>query len=68
MSSCFSASGAFNRVERFLDLSPRLHPGITQEVAPNESQRSPKPLTSQALIYGALFVARWLQSWFEKGS
>jgi hypothetical protein len=24
---------------------PRLHPGITQEVAPNESQRDPKPLT-----------------------
>jgi hypothetical protein len=23
---------------------PRLHPGITQEVAPNESQRRPKPL------------------------
>jgi hypothetical protein len=39
MSSCFSASGAFNRVERFLDLSPRLHPGITQEVAQREPKR-----------------------------
>ena len=34
-----------------------VHPGITQEVAPNESQSAPKPLTSEALIYEALFVA-----------
>jgi hypothetical protein len=47
---------------------PRLHPGITQEVASNENQRDPKPLTSEALISEALFVARWLQSRFEKGS
>ena len=46
----------------------RLHPGITQEVAPNESQRGPKPITSEAIIYEALFVALWLQSRFEKGS
>ena len=46
----------------------RLHPGITQEVAPNESQRAPKALTSEALIYEAFFVALWLQSRFEKGS
>ena len=38
-------------------VAPRLHPGITQEVAPNESQRAPKPLTSEALICEALFVA-----------
>jgi hypothetical protein len=38
---------------------PRLHPGITQEVAPNESQRAPKPTTREALIYEALFVAPW---------
>ena len=25
---------------------PRLHPGITQEVAPNESQRTPVPGSS----------------------
>ena len=36
--------------------APRLHPGITQEVAPNESQRAPNPTTSDALIYDALFV------------
>ena len=35
-------------------------PGTTQEVDPNGSQRDPKPLTSEALIYEALFVARWL--------
>ena len=46
----------------------QLHPGITQEVAPNESQRSPKPATRKALIYEALFVARWRQRRFEKGS
>jgi hypothetical protein len=39
-----------------------LHPEITQEVAPYEGQRAPKPLTSEALIHEALFVARWLQS------
>src|SRR5262245_44116158 len=42
-------------------LSPRLHPGITQEVAFNEGQRAPKATTREALIYEALFVARWLQ-------
>src|SRR5438067_2961506 len=36
----------------------QLHPGITQEVAPNESQRDPKPLTVKALIHDALCVAR----------
>src|SRR5438132_10004594 len=41
---------------------PRLHPGISQKVAPNENQRGPKPKTSEALIYEALFVAPWLQS------
>jgi hypothetical protein len=46
----------------------RLHPGITQEVAPNESQRGPKATTTEALIQEALFVALWLQSRFEKGS
>jgi hypothetical protein len=45
-----------------------LHPGITQEVAPNESQRDPKATTREALIYEALFGARWVQSSFEKGS
>src|SRR5215475_6471492 len=45
----------------------RLHPGITQEVAPNESQRGPKPTSREALIYEALFVARWLWCRFEKG-
>src|SRR5207247_2110176 len=44
------------------DHRPRLHPGITQEVAPNGSQRDPKPHTSEALIYAVLFWARWLQS------
>ena len=38
----------------------RLHPGITQEIAPNESQRDPEPLTSEALFYDWLFVARWV--------
>ena len=46
----------------------RLHPGITQEIAPNESQRGSKTTTRGALIYEALFVARWLRSRFEKGS
>ena len=41
---------------------PRLHPGFTQEVAANESQRGPKAMTQEALIYEALFVAPWLQS------
>jgi hypothetical protein len=40
----------------------------TQEVAPNESQRDPKPLTSEGPLYEALFVAPWLQSRFGKGS
>jgi len=31
-----------------------LHPGITQEVAPNESQRGPKATTGEALVYEAL--------------
>ena len=44
---------------------PRLHPGIAQEVAPNESQRGPKPLTSEPRIYEALFVAPWVQSRFR---
>ena len=47
---------------------PKLHPDFTQEVAPDENQRAPKLLTSEALIYEALFVAPWLQSRFEKGS
>jgi hypothetical protein len=29
---------------------PELHPGITQEVAPNESQRAPKAATSETLV------------------
>src|SRR6266850_6717867 len=43
-----------NRPRVFLrrrKLSPRLYPGITQEVAPNESQRAPKLLKSEALVY-----------------
>jgi hypothetical protein len=39
---------------------PRLHPGITQKIAPNKSQRGPKPPGGEALIYDALFVARWM--------
>ena len=49
-------------------LPPRLHPDFTQEVAPNESQRGPKPLTREALIYDALFVGRWLWCQIGKGS
>jgi transposase len=41
---------------------PSLHPDFTQEVAPNESQTGPKPLTSEALIHDVLFVAHWLVS------
>jgi|RhiMetdeSRZDD1v2_1073273.scaffolds.fasta_scaffold144234_1 hypothetical protein len=48
--------------------SYRTYPGITQEVASNESQRGPKATPREALIYDALFVARWLQCLFEKGS
>src|SRR5438067_1701790 len=33
------------------------YPGITQEVAPNESQRGPNAAASEALIYKTLFVA-----------
>jgi hypothetical protein len=40
---------------------PRLPPGITQEVAPNESQRGPRPTAREALIYDVLFVARRLE-------
>src|SRR4029453_8800814 len=40
---------------------------ITQEVAPNKNRRAPKLLTSEALIYEALFVARWFWYRFEKG-
>ena len=43
-------------------VAPTLHPGITQEVAPNESQRDPNATTSEALIYEGLFVAPWLPS------
>ena len=32
---------------------PDFHPGITQEVAPDESQRGPKATTSEALILEA---------------
>jgi hypothetical protein len=39
----------------------RLHPGINQEVAPNESRRDPKPLTSKARICDVLLMARWLE-------
>src|SRR5207245_2459221 len=39
---------------------PRLHRGIKQEVAPNESQKDPKATTREALISEAFFVARWL--------
>jgi hypothetical protein len=46
----------------------KAHPGITQELAPNESQRDPKPRTSEALIHEVMFVARWLESQFRKGS
>jgi len=38
----------------------RLHPGITQEVAPNESPKSPKATAREALISEAFFVVRWL--------
>jgi IstB-like ATP binding protein len=47
---------------------PRLDPGITQEVAPNERQRAPSALASEALIHEALFVAFRLQCRFKKGS
>ena len=47
---------------------PSGYPGITQEVAPNEGQRTPKPPNRETLIDEALFVALWLQSRFEKGS
>ena len=47
---------------------PRFHPGITRKVAPNESQREPKSLTSEVLIYDGLFVARWIWCPFGKGS
>jgi hypothetical protein len=42
--------------------APRLHPGITQEIAPNESQRKPEATTREARVYEALFVAPWLKS------
>jgi len=37
-------------------LPPRLHPGITQKVAPNESRRAPNSITTEARIYDAFFV------------
>jgi len=37
---------------------------ITQEVAPNESQRGLNAAASEALIYKALFVAPWVRSRF----
>jgi len=40
---------------------PRLHPGFTQEVAPDESQSAPKPMRGEAVIYDVLFVALWLE-------
>jgi hypothetical protein len=46
----------------------RFHPGITQEVASNQSQRAPNIFTSEALISEALFVALPLCCRFEKGS
>ena len=49
-------------------LPPRLHPGITQEVAPDENRRRPKPTAREAIIYDVLFVAGWLKPRFEKGS
>ena len=41
-----------------MDGGTRLHPGITQEVAPNESQRAPNVLTGEALIFDVFFVVR----------
>jgi len=58
VSTCSHVDDRGIRRERpdFTQTSPR----NTQEVAPNESQRAPKTLTSEALIYEALFVARWV--------
>jgi len=50
------------------DRLPGICPGIAQEVAPNESRRTPKRPNRETLIYEVLFVARWLRSRFEKGS
>src|SRR4029453_7109333 len=52
---------------RWRSTGPRLHPGITQEVASNESLRGAKATREELIIYEALFVARWLQSGFRKG-
>jgi hypothetical protein len=46
-------------------LAPRLHPGITQEVAPNESQRAPKPLLCGASAVVSVregLKGRWFKS------
>src|SRR5438045_5839980 len=39
------------------EVSPRLHPGITQEVAANENQRAPKATRRETLIFDVFFVA-----------
>ena len=46
------------------ETSPRNYPGS----CPQREPRRPKSLAQEALIYEALFVARWLLSRFEKGS
>jgi hypothetical protein len=52
-----AGSGVTDRVAM---RGPSDHPDFTQEVAPNESQGTPKAMTREALIYEALFGARWL--------
>jgi|KBSSwiStaDraftv2_1062776.scaffolds.fasta_scaffold961727_2 hypothetical protein len=52
---CYHGSAAEN------SKGARHHPGINQEVAPNESQRDPNATTQTALIDEALSVAPWLQ-------
>jgi ABC transporter substrate binding protein len=40
---------------------------LNKSIDLRSSQRKPKPRTREALFYEALFMARWLQSLFEKG-
>jgi len=56
------------RAARVLDAVRSVTAEFTQEGAPNESERTPKPPNRETLIDEALFVALWLQSRFEKGS
>jgi hypothetical protein len=56
------------KITELANALPRLHPGITQEVAPNDNQSGPKAGHVSRANFHPLFVACWLRWQFRKGS